>query len=200
MTITNGYGSLDTYKVRFEIEDTKDDIAIEAAITAISRAIDDMCWQRFYTTAADETRYFTASHTDYLAPKLPIVSITTLKTDSDGDRTYEDTWQTTDYDLHPFDASTDGNPYQWLETTPNGDYSFPRIAKGVQIVGKFGWSTTPGAIAEACYLGAHRLIKRQDTPLGVSAAAALGQLQVLVQQLRADPDFMMLVSPYIKRF
>jgi len=200
MAITNGYGTLDNYKDRYEIEDTVDDNEIESIITAVSRAIDDICWTRFYTTASDETRYFTASHGDYLNPGLPIVSITTLKTDRDGDRTYETTWTTGDYDLMPFNASLDGHPYEWIQVTPNGSYSFPKIAKGIEIAGKFGWSTTPSAVTEACYMGAHRLMKRQQTPLGVSAAAALGQLQVLVQQLRADPDFMMMLSPYVKRF
>jgi hypothetical protein len=199
MAITNGYGTLAGYKSRYDIEDNDDDALIEAVITAISRQIDNICWQRFYTTASDETRYFTPAHTDYLKPNLPIISITTLKTDRDGDRTYETTWATTDYDLKPFDASTDSEPYRWIELTPNGDYSFPKIAKGVEIVGKFGWSTTPPMIEEACYLGAHRLIKRQDTRLGVSAAAALGQIQVQVRNLRADPDFMLLVSPFIVR-
>jgi hypothetical protein len=194
MAITNGYGTLPVYKDRFDIEDNKDDATIEAAITAVSRLIDELCWQRFFTTSADETRYFTASHGDYLQAELPIISITTLKTDRDGDRTYETTWATSDYDLMPFNATADSEPYQYIQVTPNGDNSFPKIAKGVEIDGKFGWSSIPAPIVEACYLGAHRMIKRLDTPLGVSAAAALGQLQVKVQQLKADPDFMALVN------
>jgi hypothetical protein len=197
MAITNGYATLDGYKARYGIEDNDDDATIEAIITAVSREIDTICWDRFYTTSTDETRYFTPIHADYLKPKFPIVSLTTLKTDRDGDRTYETTWATTDYDLHPFDASMDSEPYRWIELTPNGDYSFPKIARGVEIVGKFGWSSIPSQISEACYLGAHRIMKRQDTPLGVSAAATLGQLQIKVTQLRADPDFMMLIKPFI---
>jgi len=194
MAIDDGYGTLQTYKDRFGIEDTKDDTVIEAVITAVSRLIDELCWTRFYTTSSDETRYFTASHGDYLMAELPIVSITTLKTDRDGDRTYETTWATSDYDLMPFNATLDGKPYEWIQVTPNGDYSFPKTAKGVEIAGKFGWSSAPTPIVEACYLGAHRLMKRLDTPLGVSAAAALGQLQVKVQSLRTDPDFLELVK------
>ena len=194
MAITNGYGTLQGYKDRFGIEDTKDDLVIEATITATSRLIDELSWQRFYTTASDETRYFTASHGDYLNPGLPIVSITTLKTDRDGDRTYETTWATTDYDLMPFNATLNGKPYDWIQVTPNGDNSFPKIAKGVEIAGKFGWSSTPDTVVQACYLGAHRLMKRLDTPLGVSAAAALGQLQVKVESLRTDPEFLALVN------
>lgn len=201
MAVTNGYGNLDDFKDRYEIEDNIDDNEIESYITAISRAIDDICKQRFFTTSSDETRYFTADQGDYLRLPERIVSITTLKTDNNNDRTYEYTWATSDYDLMPYNASLDSEPYRWLEITPNGDYSFPKgVRKGVEIDGKFGWSSAPQPIVEACYLGARRLMQRQDTPLGVSAAAATGQLQVIVTQLKADPDFMMLVTPYIVGF
>ncbi len=198
MAITNGYATLNGFKTRFDIEDSEDDAAIEAFITGVSRAIDRICWQRFYTTASNETRYYTANSASYLKPEHNIISVNTLKTDRDGDRTYETTWQTTDYDLMPHNASLDDMPYSWIQTTPNGDYSFPTISKGVEISGKFGWSSEPAEITEACYLGAHRLFSRQNTPLGVSAAASLGQLQVVVTQLKADPDFMVLVMPYRK--
>ena len=39
-------------------------------------------------------------------------------------------------------------------------------------------------------------MQRQDTALGVSAAAAVGQLAVQVESLRNDPDFMAMVIPY----
>lgn len=204
MAITNGYTSLNVYKQRFFDEgagDTKDDAAIEATIEAISREIDNICGQRFFTTTANETRYYTAERRHFLRLPHRIVSVNTLKTDEDGDRTYEITWQTTDYDLMPYNASLDGEPYFWIETTPNGDYSFPvGIAKGVEISGKFGWNSAPKPVVEACLLGAHRLMKRLQTPLGVSAAAAMGELSVQVPKLRADPDFMNLVQPYIVGF
>ena len=193
MAITNGYATLAGYKQRHDIDDTQDDSAIENYITAVSRVIDGIRGERFYTTTSDETRYFTAKHRDFLHPGVRIVSITTLKTDHDGDRTYEYTWATTDYDLLPFNATLDGEPYSYIGITPNGDYSFPLLQKGVEIAGKFGWSSAPAYISEACYLGTARLMQRQDTPLGVSAAAALGQLQVVASQLKADPDFMQLL-------
>jgi hypothetical protein len=47
-------------------------------------------------------------------------------------------------------------------------------------------------------MGAHRLRKRLDTPLGVSASAALGQLITRVSELQSDPDWWALVAPYRK--
>jgi hypothetical protein len=204
MTITNGYTSLNVYKQRFYDEgtgDTKDDAAIEAVIEAVSREIDHICWQRFFTTSENETRYYTAERRHDLIIPEKLVSINTLKTDEDGDRTYENTWANTDYDTMPYNASLDGIPYGWLETTPEGDYTFPvGIAKGVEISGKFGWSSAPLPVVEACLLGSHRLMARRHSPLGVSGAAALGNLTLTVKTLEADPEFMSLLQPYIVRY
>lgn len=202
MAITNGYGTLAEYKVRHDIDDTDDDVTIEAIITAVSRLIDGIRGERFYTTASDETRYFSADDFNVLFTPLKIISVTTLKTDNDNDGTYEYTWtEDTDFYLQPYNASLDNEPYRWIETAPNGSYSFPKgVKKGVQIAGKFGWSSAPSYISEACYLGTARIMQRQDTALGVSAAAALGQLQVQVDRLRNDPDFMALVMVDARRF
>ncbi len=201
MAITNGYTDLATYKSHFGIEDSEDDAAFERVITAVSRAIDDICWQRFYTTASDETRYYTAERGDVLVPPERIVSITTLKTDADGDRTYETTWTvSTDFDLLPYNAVLDGIPYRSIETTPNGSYSFPTTPKGVQLVGKFGWSSAPTGIVEACLLASHRLMARKNTPLGVTASAAVGNLTMTVKTMKADPEIMEMLIPYKLRY
>ena len=181
------------------MDDNLDNTQIENMITAISRVIDDICDRTFYSTS--ETRYYTALRSDYIDVD-DLLSVTTLKTDEDGDRVYEVTWQATDFDLMPFNANLDGWAYTYIETTPNGDYSFPKnIAKGVEIAGSFGFaSTTPSPIREACILGSNRLMKRMDTPLGVAASFPMGELAVQVQKLTSDPDFMAFLSPYIKRW
>ncbi len=197
MAITNGYTDLDTYKSHFGIADHDDDASLERVIEAVSRGIDEICWQRFFTTAADETRYYTAERSDTLDPPDRIVSINTLKTDADGDRTYEDTWTvSTDYDLMPYNAALDGIPFHSIVITPNGNYRFPMTPKGVEIDGKFGWSAAPTGVVEACLLASHRLMARRNTPLGVSGAAAVGNLTVTVTKMKADPDIMELLTPY----
>ena len=201
MSITNGYTTLDEYKDRFDIADHDDDSDIESVITAVSRSIDTICWQRFFTTSADETRYFTADFATYFRLPERIVSINTLKTDNDNDRTYENTWTATDYDLEPFNAALDSEPYHTIRVTPNGNYSFPKgIAKGIEIDGKFGWSSIPQPIVEACLLGSHLLQSRRNSPYGVSGAAAVGHLTGVIQSIKNDPIIMDLLSGYILGF
>ena len=40
---------------------------------------------------------------------------------------------------------------------------------------------------------------RRNSPYGVSGVAALGQLTLTVQKMKADPDIMELLSPYIMK-
>lgn len=72
-----------------------------------------------------------------------ILSISSLKCDTDGDGVFEVTMVVTDYFLHPLNSY----PKTLLMVNPNGDYaSFaPGIEKGVEITGVFGYadSATP---------------------------------------------------------
>lgn len=152
MSITNGYCTLIDVRnlKRITIMDATDDDVIEDLIEAASRYIDGFCGRRFHTTTNDETRTYSGTSDGERCYTDDIISITTLKTDEDGDRTYENTWAVTDYDLCPNNAALDGSPYTWLEVTPNGNYGFPDHRKGVQIVGKFGFASAPHDIRMAC--------------------------------------------------
>jgi hypothetical protein len=179
MTLTNGYCTLDDIKDQREIvsADSADDAFIEDAITAASRYIDGVANRRFYKDTADQTRTYRARGGAVLLID-DLVSVTTLKTDDDGDRTYETTWAATDYDLMPANASNDSIPYTWIEITPNGNNSFPTQAKGVQIVGKFGFPAVPADIEYACRLIAMRAYQNRygqntDGPATITGAGVV---------------------------
>lgn len=163
---------------------------LENVIEAASRKIDAHCHRRFY--AASETRYYTPKISRMLFVD-DLLSVTTLKTDDDGDRTYENTWAATDYDLLPLNAALDGEPYTMIEVTPNGSYAFvPSLTKSVEIAGSFGYaSTTPDEVNEACLILGARLFKRKDAPFGVIGSPDLGELR----NLRIDdPDVLSLLK------
>lgn len=180
---------------------TREDYAVEAVITAVSRRIDKYTGRRFYTTADDETRYFTAQYQDVLDVG-DVVSITTLKTDDNADGTFENSWTSgsvaQDYNLMPYNASLESEPYTYIEIAENGDYYFPtHVKRGVEVVGKFGWSTCPDAVREACIIQSMRLIKRKDAPFGIAGANEFGTLQIVP---KLDPDVMFLLEPYTLPF
>lgn len=196
MTITNGYATLAELKARIGIasDDTVGDSQLEAIVEAASRAIDEHCGRRFYADSTAGARYYTAEFSDLLFLPDDVISVTTLATDSDGDRTYEDTWETTDYDLQPDNASTDGRPYTRIQITPAGRYAFPvGVRRGVKLTAVYGWSAAPKPVKEATLIQAGRLWARKDAPFGIMGSAEFGQMQAIP---RLDPDVLMLLLPF----
>jgi hypothetical protein len=199
-TPTNGYATVAEFKQRFfpnNSSDTVLDQVISSIIEAVSREVDNHTRRRFYTTTSDETRYYT-SRSDALCYTDDIISVTTFATDNDGDRVYENTWTTADYDLMPANAALDSQPYTWVAIAPGGDYTFPDYAKGVKIVGKFGYcavANIPKTVKEACLLQCYRLYKRMDAPFGIVGSAEMGQAQYIA---RLDPDVKMMLSYYVR--
>ena len=193
------YATLALVRARLGITveaDTDDDTKIESIITAVSRLIDNYCGRHFYVDSADATRYFTAEYSDLLEPG-DLVSVTTLTSDGDGDRTYETTWTvSTDYDLTPFNADDFSEPFTAIETTPAGRYVFPRgVKKGVCIIGKWGWPAVPKPVAEACMLQSERLFKRKDALFGVMGSGDMGQIMAIA---KLDSDVELLLRGYVK--
>jgi len=199
MSITNGYTTLHNVKnmLGVPLDNYEEDGYLEATIESVSRMIDDHTGRRFYATT--ETRYYTPNDTDEVMVD-DLLTVTTLKTDDDEDGTFETTWTTSDYMLMPMNASTNGRPYTWIETSGYGDYSFPvNVKKGVQIAGSFGYCATaslPKPVAEACKIQSMRLFKRKDAPFGVIAG---GEMQQSMTIPDLDPDVKMLLSPYVRR-
>jgi len=197
MTITNGYCTLAQVKARLGIgtADTNDDTALELVVQAASRWIDHDTGRRFHSTANDETRYYTHDGGDVFLCPDDILSITTLATDDDGDRDYDDTWAATDFDLEPFNAVVDSQPYTRVRPTPDGNYAFPTTRKGVKLVGKFGYATAaPDAVREACLLLAARLFKRKDAQFGVFGSVQTGMIRIT----DFDVDAWRLLLPFVR--
>lgn len=196
--ITNGYATLAEIRPRlgFVTVDNADDTMLEGIVMAVSRWIDQYCGRRFFTTSSDETRHYTAEDGGLLFLPDDLISVSTLSTDEDGDRIYERTWASTDYDLEPANAAMDGLPYSRISVPPAGRYRFPWSAKGVKIAGQFGWGTTaPTPIKEACLLQCERLYKRKDAPFGVMGSAEMGQVLVIP---KLDPDVAIMLASYVR--
>lgn len=133
----NIYSTPARVKNRLSIGDTLDDAAILAALETVSREIDRYCGRRFYVELA--TRYYGA-HSGCLRVD-DLLAVTSLKTDTGGDRTYTDVWALTDYDLDPPNALLESppEPYTRIHLAPHGNYRFSSDRRGIQIVGKWGY-------------------------------------------------------------
>jgi hypothetical protein len=178
-----------------ESTDEVDDARIESIIAAVSRHIDIWTGRRFHTSTADETRYFCAE-TDERVDAGDILAVTTLRTDYNGDRVYESTWSTSDYELEPSNApyQSQPEPYTHIYATPTADYSFPAgLRRGVQVTGRWGYSTAaPDVVREACLIQVSRIFRRRDSPFGVAGTLDLGTIRLAAQ---LDPDVKAMLSP-----
>lgn len=196
MAIVNGSCTLPQLKARLNIGDNRDDATLEALVTAVSRQIEDYTGHRFYATTA--TRVYTAvSPTCLLLPRgHDLLSVTTLKTDEDGDRTYEVTWDADDYDLRPSNAPSDGLPYWQLHTRWLGEHYLPtNVPLGVEIAGTWGYSSsTPAVVQEACLLQC-QMAFQQGLASG-SPAAGTGEYAQTLIGVGLHPFCRRMLDPY----
>jgi hypothetical protein len=140
----NAYADVTTLKSAsfMNKSDTDEDAQLRKMLEMASRQIDKYCRRHFYTY--EETRYYPGAGDTLMIPD-DILSISSLKTDDDGDGTFENTFTTTDYTLFPLN----GFPKLWVELSDNPDFSHfaAGIRKGVEVVGVFGYgdglSATP---------------------------------------------------------
>ena len=194
MAITNGYATLAELKavMRIPTADTVDDALLETSIEAASRQLDGFCERVFYTNSG--TRVYMPNDS-FVCETDDIVSITTLKTASDG-TSFDTTWSTADYQLEPLNGRAGGIVTPFTQIRAVDDLLFPTYGgeATVQIVGTFGWSAVPIAIKQAVLMLAQRQFKRYDSPLGVAGVGDLGVIRVS----RIDPDVQSLVSPFRK--
>lgn len=160
------YLDLDLFKTEIgEGGSSKDDLYTALGLEA-SRVIDRLCRvPAGYYGPQTFTKTFDSDDESVLYIP-PLISVTSLKTDEDGDRTFEVTWDAdADFRLYPLD----GPPYTRIERdSVNGSYYFPIGSARVQLAGSWGEAATvPEDIERATRFLANRYRVRPNTPEGV---------------------------------
>ena len=138
----HSYATVDAFKTIGSITKDGDDAQRRRLLESVTEEFDKLLHRTFRTYLA--TYYFspetvTSILLDREVLGLGLLSVTTLKTDRDGDRVYETTWAATDYDLLPLNAANEEKPFWEIAKAPNGVQSFPRKVRGLEIVGKWGY-------------------------------------------------------------
>ncbi len=194
MAITNGYCSLQDVKNSLRITDSVDDTLLELSIETASRQIDDHCERVFYKTTGQVRKF--APRDSYTCEIDDLVTLTSLKTSTDGDGVFDTTWTSLYYQQEPLNGIAGGIPFPTTLIRAVDDYLFPVYGgeATVEVTGTFGWDTVPTAIKFATILLSSRLFKRMDSPLGVAGIGDIGVIRVS----RIDPDIDALISPFKK--
>jgi len=174
--------------------DTVDDAMLEIAVESASRAIDTYTGRNFYSSGT-ATRYYSPTD-NFVCETDDIAQFIHVKT-MDSTDLFTITWQTTDYQLEPLNGIVDGIPTPFTRIRAIGDYLFEPLngQATVEVRAVFGYTSTPIQIRQACILQASRIMKRNDSPLGV---AGVGELGVIRVSSRLDPDVAQLIDGYRK--
>lgn len=189
------YCTVEMLKSRTGISDTLDDAEIHGACRAVSRWIDKYCNRVFYRRTAT----LTFEPDGWYVLDVPdLVSVTTLKTDSAGDGTYETTWTTSDYQLLPQNAASEHEPRPYTQVKAIGDYTFPTPSAAstartdlVQIAGVWGWPAVPEPVAEAARILAGDYLKLGSMAFGVAGYGDYGAVRA-----RMSSPAMSMLAPY----
>ena len=195
MAITNGYCTLNEVKasLRIPVSDTIDDDLLELAIESASRDIDQATERQFFPT--DTHRFFTPRNS-LVCEIDDVSSLTSIKSSTAADGTYDTTWSESDYQLEPLNGIAGGMSVPFDTLRAVGDYYWPSsgLEVTVRVEGTFGFATAPIAIKQATVLLASRLFKRNDSPGGVMGFGDIGVVRVS----KFDPDIERLINPYRK--
>lgn len=193
----NDYCTTEELKARLNIASSADDLQIEAAVGAASRAIDGHCERFFYQVTT--TRTYVPDGL-YRCKVDDLVSVSALATDPGGTTaqggTFPVAWAASDYQLLPYNPGRLGEQWPYTSIRAVGHFTFPWVIPlllmrmdRVQVTGVFGWPAVPEAVHMAALIAAGELYRMKDMPiggqvpgefaiadLGPSAASQIGRL------------------------
>jgi hypothetical protein len=190
------YATLAEFKSSIGITDSTDDTPLQSCLDAADQLINNYVDTKVgFGQTASQTRYYTADRFDFVLTD-PIVSVSQLATDVNGDGTYSQVWTSNDYILAPRNAALDSRPYTEIDTSPfsNADYNFPVGYLEVKVTGVFGWPSVPAAVKQAALIQAGAIWSSRTAPFGVIGSQDLGG--VLRMSAALHPEARILLEPY----
>ncbi len=187
------YVALSELKSALGITSSTDDAFLTLAIGAAETAINDLCGRKFTADGSASARTYRAQ--PYLCVTDDVSTLTGLvvKTDTNGDGTFDQTWASSDYQVEPLNNLVKGRSVNNLRAV--GSYTFPVYGDGlaaVEVTAKWGWPAVPDSIKQATLMLSSRLYGRKASPMGVIGVGDFGPVRIS----RSDPDIAHLLMDY----
>lgn len=190
------YATLAEFKSSLGITDSTDDTPLQSCLDAADQLINNYVDTKVgFGISTSQTRYYTATRYDFVLTD-PIVTVTALATDINGDGTYSQTWSATDYVLAPRNASLNTRPYTEIDTSPfsTGVLNFPTSYLGVKVTGTFGWPSVPAAVKQAALIQSGAIWASRTAPFGAVGGESIGG--VLRMSAALHPEARALLDAY----
>lgn len=171
---------------------TTEDAQIDAALSAADARIDNYCGRTFVVATGTTTRDMVPwDSTTVVLPNTELQSANsiTIKLDTTGDGTFDETLTSADWFL-----VGDQAPFQRI-TRRSGQWPIHRDGRAsVQVEGEYGYqATVPDAVVQASTMLAARHYQRATSPLGFQTG--IGELG-FARVSKIDADVADLLSPY----
>jgi hypothetical protein len=175
------------------ITDSVDDVEIALAVTAASRAVDNLCNRQFGSSSGAQTRSYPA--TPRRDRGVWVVEIDDLMV---GPTVALDGDAITDYTLEPVNAAADGMPWTRLVISADSSVQPSSTLYTVDITANpWGWTAIPDVVQLATRLQASRFLVRRDSPYGVAGSPDQGNEMRLLARL--DPDVAVMLPGKYRR-
>lgn len=177
------------------IPDPGDDPQLDSAAGAAEAMIDQYCGRTFTAagTVATARTYNTGDRYIIDVDDFAVTTGLVIKTDEDGDGTFETTWTSTDYQVEPLNNITKSWPVWRIRAI--GDYRFPPAGEArVEVTARWGWAATPDPIKTATMIEAARIVRRREAVFGVIESPSGVGADRLFPAL--DPTARVLADPY----
>jgi hypothetical protein len=190
------YATLAELKASLGISDSTDDTPLQSCLDAADQLINNYVDTKVgFGLTSSQVRYYTATRYDFVLTD-PIVTVTALATDINGDGTYSQTWSATDYVLAPRNAALNTRPYTEIDTSPfsTGVLNFPTSYLGVKVTGTFGWPSVPAAVKQSALIQSGAIWASRTAPFGAVGGESLGG--VLRMSAALHPEARALLDAY----
>lgn len=164
------YATPDELATYVRVTDNYDQVAMQAAVTAASRAVDYYCKRQFGLASGLITRFFTPWFDRYkqrwicdIEDLMTFVGLVISVDDGTGNYPFT----VTDYELRPANAPADSEPWTqvFLPTA-----ALIGLDAEVQMLAKWGWTTIPAPVHSATLMQASRFLTRRDSPYGIAGS------------------------------
>lgn len=201
MSLGDSYATSDQLKVYIgqATADSTDNSRITDALNSASRSIEKFCHRQFNTAGSASARVYYPD--GYCLTAVDDFSTTTglvVKTDEDGDGTYETTWTvSTDFQLEPLNGVVDGETgWPWWQLRTVGAKRFPCVYSDqvapLQVTANWGWAAVPANVKQACLILASNYFRLAGAPFGVAGFDQFGPIRV-----KNMPQVAELLNPYV---
>ena len=189
------YASLAELKNYLGITDNSRNSMLLDSLATASRKIDKQCGRRFYADSTATARSYQPRSTEIvITDDFQSTTGLIVKVDSGDDGTFATTLDASTYEVEPFNGIVDGEsgwPYYQIRSLNCAFLTWNRRRGSVQVTAKWGWTSVPAPVKQACIYLAEETFAMKGSPFGVANSDQFGPIR-----MRDNPKVMAMLAPY----